>query len=822
MSLRDILMSIYFRCPVSVQEYLCALEGKKLFKQRFGGDFQKIYNELLESDKFDVTQIREYKEQHIAMILRYAYDHCTFYRKKYDAAGVSPDDFKTLEDLRKFPILTKEEVRENLQDMISDEYDVKSLIKYHTSGSTGKALAFYWTKTNVQYFWAVETRGKHREGVKFRDSQLNFTGKLVAPLSQKKPPYWRYNKALNQYLINQQHITAEKVSSIVDFLNKTPIVFFSGYPSIVNAFATLINEQGLKVTQPPKYFFTGAEKVYENQREEIENAFPGIKILETYSFSEEAGSMRRCTCGNYHEDFEFGHFELANPNAMTDKLLVTGFRNYGMPFIRYEIGDTATLADEPCSCGLHSAAFKDIDGRNEDYILTPEGQRFTRLGYLFKEANFYESQIIQREFGSIIVRAVVRKGVDCKKSEESVRNEVRKHFSQTLKVRFEYVDEIPRTKAGKFKFIISELTPEEKRDYLLKLSKLQGGGKYLIIGALPDYKRGLFGGATVLMQNYLDFLDAYGLPYTFVRTNRYKTRKGKDCRFLNKIVFLIQFLATLPFHKVVMFNFSNNGVANMFPFLAKVSRSIGKKNVLRKFAGSLEDYLPNISKIKQRRIAEAINRADLILLETKAGIKHLNSWIPDSRGKTCWFPNVRQSSKQKKDTAIFNKRIVFFGHIKAAKGIEELIVLASKLPKDYTVELYGRIIEERYLHYNWESLGLKYMGEVPQQNVPQILSEAMLLILPSHTEGYPGVIIEAFSVGVPVVATRVGGIPEMIEDGKNGRLCDVGDTDALCEAVLSFTPQNYSIYSMNAIKAFDDNFCATEVNCRIYNQIACL
>ncbi len=475
MSLRDVLMSIYFRCPICVQEYLCALEGKRIFKQRFQGEFQEIYTKLLETDKFEADQIRRYKEEHIAMILRYAYEHCAFYRKKYDAEGVTPDDFKVLEDLRKFPILTKEEVRENLSEMISDEYDVKDLIKYHTSGSTGKALDFYWTKTNQQFYWAVATRGKGRVGVSFGDTQLNFTGKLVAPLSQKKPPYWRYNKALNQYLINQQHITAEKTASIVEFINKTPITFFSGYPSIVCTFATLINEQGLKVTQPPKFFFTGAEKVYENQRDAIEKAFPGIKILETYSFSEEAGSMRRCVCGNYHEDFEFGHFELAEENATTGRLLATGFRNLGMPFIRYEIGDIATLADEPCTCGLHSAAYKDIEGRNEDYVVTPEGQQFTRLDYLFKGANYFEAQIIQREFGSIVVRAVPRKDADCKQSEESVRNEVRKHFSPTLKVEFEYVDEIPRTKAGKFKFIISELTSEEKRDYLLKLSELAGG-----------------------------------------------------------------------------------------------------------------------------------------------------------------------------------------------------------------------------------------------------------------------------------------------------------------------------------------------------------
>lgn len=472
MKLKELLLSIYFHSPVSIQNYLCALEGKRLYNQRFGGEFQHIYKHLLETDKYTEQQIKEYKELHIAKILHYAYSHCPYYRKKYDEANVSPNDFKALEDLRKFPILTKEEVRENIDDMISDEYSKADLIPYHTSGSTGKALDFYWTKENIQFYWAVETRGKNRVGVNLRDPQLNFTGKLVAPLSQNKPPYWRYNKALNQYLINQQHITADKAASIVDFINQTDIIFFSGYPSIVYSFAMLIITQGLQVKRPPKFFFTGAEKVYDNQRVAIETAFPGISIIETYSFSEEAGSMRRCLNGNYHEDFEFGHFELATPDAKTDSLLVTGFRNFGMPFIRYEIGDTATIADKTCNCGLHSMAFLDIDGRNEDFIITPEGQRATRLGYLLKEAGYFEAQIIQKELGSIIVRAVVRHGTDIKKSEDTVRAEVYKILSRTLKVYFEYVDTIPRTKAGKFKFIISEIPTEDKTKFLNSLHEM--------------------------------------------------------------------------------------------------------------------------------------------------------------------------------------------------------------------------------------------------------------------------------------------------------------------------------------------------------------
>ena len=80
-----------------------------------------------------------------------AYNHCPYYRKKYANAGLSPSDFKQLGDLQKFPILTKEEIRENWLGLVANNIPQKDLILFNTSGSTGKALDFYWTKYSAAY-----------------------------------------------------------------------------------------------------------------------------------------------------------------------------------------------------------------------------------------------------------------------------------------------------------------------------------------------------------------------------------------------------------------------------------------------------------------------------------------------------------------------------------------------------------------------------------------------------------------------------------------------------------------------------------------------
>ena len=262
-------------------------------------------------------------------------------------------------------------------------------------------------------------------------------------------------------MINMQHVTIEKISAFVSFMNSRDFRFMVGYPSIIHAFAQLVEEAGLHIERVPAYLFPSAEKLYAYQAEQIERVFPGIRIMEHYGFSENAACASKCVRGHYHEDYELGHMELDHPVhagcGMSGALLVTGFQNMGMPFIRYEVGDTATFADESCSCGLHSQVIAEIEGRSEDYVLTPEGTRIMRFDYIFKDARgIKECQVMQRRLGEVVLRIVRRADYDVR-TENELRRCVREMISPTLQVSFEYVSEIPRTRAGKFRAVVSEL-----------------------------------------------------------------------------------------------------------------------------------------------------------------------------------------------------------------------------------------------------------------------------------------------------------------------------------------------------------------------------
>lgn len=454
-------LSIYSALPYWLQNIAVSLHGYKLKKQRFNRDFYNILDFLNSTSGWTQERIRSYKEEHIFKILEHAYTHCPYYKKKYKEAGLKPTDFKQLEDLVIFPILTKEEVRQNWHGMVADNINKKDLILYHTSGSTGKALDFYWTKYSSAFYWAVDQRYKNRFGFTLGTKCLNFTGHPIVPLNILTPPFWRYDSVLNRYFLTMQQISAPKISAISKWLDTANIEMFVGYPSIMTAFANELYNQKIEINCPPKHIFTGAEKLYDNQKRILQDVFKDVQIHELYSFSEQAAIATHCKNSVYHEDFEIGHMELdkAEPveHGLQGEILATGFINMGMPFIRYQNGDTAVFSNRKCDCGLHSQIIEDIIGRNEDYIITPEGLHLQRLDYIFKDSiDIKECQVVQRQLGEIILRIVRRNSYNTA-SEKKLLVNISQWVSPTIKVKFEYVDEIPRTKAGKFKAVVSEL-----------------------------------------------------------------------------------------------------------------------------------------------------------------------------------------------------------------------------------------------------------------------------------------------------------------------------------------------------------------------------
>ena len=454
---------VYGKLPVSFQDLLCSYYGRKEARIRFSDVFQRHFEDLLRMENWSASQAATYQDDQLHRLIRHAYNSVPYYRDLMMGLKLTPSDVRSREDLPKLPILSKEDVRANLERLVSDGASKRTLIRRHTSGTTGKSLHFFSTPESIAFQWAVWWRHRRRFGIDRGVWHVNFTGKLVVPAAQDTPPYWRSNRPMKQVLINMQQITPKKVGTIVSFLNEQGFELFTGYPSIIHAFVLAAEEAGRELASPPRVICTGAENILDFQRRDIVS-YTGAILTDQYGLSEGCGNASQCPELVYHEDFEFGIIECVDPVSVDEdhvrgRIVCTGFSNWALPFVRYDTGDVGiwTRNGFLCQCGRQSTVLSAIEGRADDYVVTPEGNRIMRFDYIFKETtNVKECQVVQEKLGEIILRIVIRPGY-ASRDEEAIRKGIRRWISPRLNISFNYVGEIERDKSGKFKAVRSLL-----------------------------------------------------------------------------------------------------------------------------------------------------------------------------------------------------------------------------------------------------------------------------------------------------------------------------------------------------------------------------
>lgn len=456
----SLVEKIYNNSPVFIQNIGCSIVGFREIRTRLGGMFNSYYTNLKKTEWYSKENILEFQNNRMREIINYSYAYVPYYKEVFLENNINPDEIKTIDDLYRIPILEKETVRNNYKKLISENFK-QTVIHGHTSGSTGKSLQLNFSIESIQYRWALWFRHKARFGIKPSDPYATFTGKVAVPINQNRPPYWRENWPMKQTIFTMHHINKDKVPCIVKRLNKGGFAYYSGYPSIIYNLAVIIKELHLEIIKPPKIIITGAESLLDFQVSLMEEVFK-CPVTDQYGFSEGCGNASRCEHGFFHEDFEYGILECHNPQknddgSITGEILATGFTNLAMPFIRYRVGDTATWVETECKCGRKSKVIREINGRSEDYVITPEGNKILRFDYIFKDTvNVIEAQIIQKKLGEITIR-VIKRGDYSDKDENSIRREVLKKISPKLKVFFEYPLTIERETTGKFRAVKSYL-----------------------------------------------------------------------------------------------------------------------------------------------------------------------------------------------------------------------------------------------------------------------------------------------------------------------------------------------------------------------------
>lgn len=448
---------IYYKLPYPLQNIAVSIYGLKLKRERYGKQFFKNLQSLKKSEWKSQEQIKKYQNQNIVKLIHHAYNTVPFYKDWYDHHSVDISQIKTVEDLKKLPVLTKSLIRKHQDELISSKFQKKSLSKQLTSGTTGTPLKIYQTKNSLNLQWAVFWRFRERFGVNYNDRHLMFGARLPISQNQQHPPYWRHDFFNNRVYLSTSHISGSTVHDIVNYLNSTQFEFYTGYPSAMVNLARLMKKNHLSLANKPKIIFAASDALLKNHECIISEVFEA-PVTEFYGNAEFAGTMSKCEHGRFHVDYEHCYIEKQKVDETDNhELILTGWGNAAMPFIRYKIGDYGVPDDSDCECGRNSDTFSGIAGRLEDYVITPDGRKLIGMNQVFEYAeNALEIQLFQKKKDEVIFRIVPDQDFN-KNDRAALEREFRRRAGNKIQIKFEIVTSIEKSSSGKFKAVHSEI-----------------------------------------------------------------------------------------------------------------------------------------------------------------------------------------------------------------------------------------------------------------------------------------------------------------------------------------------------------------------------
>ena len=449
---------LYLRLPVFCQNVLCSLYGARLIRRRYDNGYKALEREVFERDRWTPERIKAFARRRCQATVQHAASTVPYYRRLFAEMHIDPHDIRGPNDLTALPILDKQTVQRNLADFYSE---LKTQMQYstmHTSGTTGAGLIFPMTLEAEQEQWAVWWRYRARFGLDRNTWHAHFYGKSIVPFERSKPPFWRVNRPGRQILFSAYHMTEHNLRYYVDELNRRQPPWIQGYPSLLSLLASFMLDKAFELNYRPKVITVGSENLLPQQKLVIEKAFDA-PCRQHYGMGEGVGNISECPEGNLHVDEDYACVEFLSIDNGSYKIIGTTYTNYTFPLIRYDTGDIAELESpgKKCPCGIPGRLVKSIDGRKEDFVMTPDGRRIGRMDHIFKDMiHIKECQIFQDCAERVFFR-VVRSEKYTQKDEQMLLNEAVKRLGDQIKIEIVYVEKLERSARSKLRFVISKV-----------------------------------------------------------------------------------------------------------------------------------------------------------------------------------------------------------------------------------------------------------------------------------------------------------------------------------------------------------------------------
>lgn len=459
-----------------MKDYLNPLLPVKIAKS-YLSDVDRIWN-------FNEEELKKYQDKSFRRMVKYAYT-VPVYHEKYKKAGIHPEEIKGIDDIKKLPFITKDDLRQNYPNgIIPKKYNRDQGFLVSTSGSTGKPVFVY-----IDMFSAIKSLIAFVRTLKAYGGKWNKTRIVMivdtSPGSVEHAIFTRsalpfLNKLMSTSNIKYIDISEQPEIAMKEMENFNP-EFVGTDPNMLRKLAILKNE-GIGKGVNPEFLGSAGAMLDEYTRKYVEKAFD-TKILDSYASTEAGPIAFECIEGGYyhvHSDFVYLEFLDEDKKSVKygtpGKTVLTKLYGNGTPIIRYTgISDLVVPIDIKTNCGVTSQMIKQIEGRTTDLLILPNGKPLSPLtvtGIPAKTMDYFgtykikQFQIVQHKVDDIEIKIVIdeklrNKGV----SVDQLLLELKKRFSESIghnvQIRVNEVESIQKDRRTDYiQVVVSKVKPK--------------------------------------------------------------------------------------------------------------------------------------------------------------------------------------------------------------------------------------------------------------------------------------------------------------------------------------------------------------------------
>ncbi len=427
-------------------------------------EFSKTYKFIKKSQWWSKDQIEKYQIKKLKKLLNHCYINVPYYTKLFNEIGLEPKDILSFKDLKKIPVLNKEIIRKNMDDLKANNYSKNKFEYSTTGGSTGTPLGFYVEKGVTFAKDMAFTKTMLKQG------GCNLLDKSVCLTSDNS--LWRRQLLGRRLALSSFFMKDDNFKKYYEKILKFKPKYIYAYPSSIYLLAVFIKKNNLNFNHNIKSIFCTGENLNDWQKKLIKEVFK-CDIFNWYGHRERVVLASTCEYSEYLHFFpQYGIVELIGEDGKCitkegeiGEIVATGFLNFTFPFLRYKTGDMGVYTNHECRCGRNYTLMKEIVGRKSDFIVTKSGDLIPFTGFCGvvpeSSKNVQEMQFYQEKEGEVVLYIV--KGEHFSRlDEKNIKSNLDKRLGSQINLTIKYKDRIPPTDIGKQKFLVQKLDLTQK------------------------------------------------------------------------------------------------------------------------------------------------------------------------------------------------------------------------------------------------------------------------------------------------------------------------------------------------------------------------